>query len=59
MNDPVRPVTPVIGPIHSMGKLTPFACTNRVIDDPGIGGDVRPRLDVNNVMRVCPSALKL
>ena len=52
MNEPVRPVTPVIGPIHSMGKLTPLACTNRVTDDPGIGGDVRPRFDVNSVIRV-------
>ena len=58
MYEPLMPVTPVTGPTFSTGKLRVFACTDN-IEAEGIGGENIARFDVNRIIRVWPSALKL
>ena len=56
--DPFNPVTPNNGPTFSTGKFVPDACTD-TIDELGFCCCASPRSEVNKIMRVCPSALKL
>ena len=58
MYEPLMPVTPATGPTFSTGKFTPFACTDNV-EVEGIGGENIARFDVNRIIRVWPSVLKL
>ena len=52
------PFTPVIGPTFSTGKSILEAFTE-IIDELGFCCLASPRADVNRMIRVCPSMLKL